>query len=52
MEIYMRPKAAQGHLNKSAFGDAGKIRSDSTDKINTLGKLMFLPLTHPPQNVA
>lgn len=44
MQIYILPKAAQGHLKKSAFRDAGKIRSDSTNKFNTLGKVTFLPL--------
>lgn len=34
----------QGHLKKSAFKDAGKIRSDSPNKFDTLGKLTFLPL--------
>lgn len=48
MEIYMRPKVAQGHLKKPAFKDAGKIRSNSTHKFNTLGTLMFLALTILP----
>lgn len=55
MQIYIRSKSAQSHLKKSAFKDADKIRSDSTNKNqHDLGKLMFfsltiLPLPPPPK---
>lgn len=55
MQIYIRSKSAQSHLKKSAFKDADKIRSDSTNKNqHDLGKLMFFSLTilplPPPQS--
>lgn len=49
MQIYIRSKSAQSHLKKSAFKDADKIRSDSTNKNqHDLGKLMFFSLTILP----